>query len=207
MITLGHKRGTIMAQTTNQQKTTAVESNTASSASAGESAQSPTTQQGTLQKIEKTTSEKVITSSDWLSVSVTLWPIVAAMVLVIFRKQVASLLQDLAGFTFGSFALKLRRRVSKVAQADQLEKIGSLSAYDLKFFFVMASQSWKIESVNWKFDIHENLKLHEKLEQVGLIVIKNKDSALGDNNVLAHLTPFGEELYQELTSLISESLR
>ncbi|MBW2739515.1 MAG: hypothetical protein JRE64_11855 [Deltaproteobacteria bacterium] len=196
-----------MAQTTNQQKPTAVESNTATFASAGASAQSPTTQQGTLQKIEKTTSEKVITSSDWLSVSVTLWPIVAAIVLVIFRKQVASLLQDLAGFTFGSFALKLRCRVSKVAQADQLEKIRSLSAYDLKFFFVMASQSWKIKKVDWSFDVHENLKLHEKLEQVGLVVIKNKDSALIDNKVNALLTPFGEELYQELTSLISESLR
>jgi hypothetical protein len=38
----------------------------------------PTTQQGTIHNIEKTVSEKVITSNDWLSVSITLWPVAFA---------------------------------------------------------------------------------------------------------------------------------
>ena len=176
-----------------------------------ESTEAPTTvaapQQGTLQKIEKTTSEKVITSGDWFSVSITLWPLVAIIALLVFRKQLASVFGDLAGFTFGSFSLKLRRRMSKVAERDQLDKLKSLSAYDLKFFFVMASQSWKIKKVEWSFDVYESLKLHQKLETAGLVVIQNRTSAIRDNNVDARLTPFGEELYQELSSLISESLR
>ena len=196
-----------MAIPVDQLKPTAVESNTAAPTSTGTSSLVSTTQQGTLQKIEKTTSEKVITSSDWLSVSVTLWPVVAVIGLFIFRKQIASLLRDLAGFTFGSFSLKLRHRMSKVAEKDQFEKIKSLSAYDLKFFFVLASQSWKIKKVEWNFDVHETLKLHEKLEKAGLVVILNKDSAVKEKNVIAHLTSLGEELYQELVSLVSESLR
>jgi len=195
-----------MAEPANQLRATAAQSR-ASTPASGTSTAVTAPQQGTLQKIEKTTSEKVITSSDWLSVSITLWPLVALIGLIILRKQVASLLQDLAGFTFGSFSLKLRRRMSKFVERDQFEKIKALSAYDLKFFFVMASQSWKIKKVDWGFDVHENLKLHEKLEEAGLVVIHNKDSAIRDESVKALLTPFGEELYQELASLIAESLR
>lgn len=165
------------------------------------------TQQRTLQTIEKTTREKVIKNNDWLSVSVTLWPIAVVIILMLFYKQVASVLQDLAGFTFGSFSLKLRRRMSNVVPVGQFEKVKSLSASHLKLFFVIGSQSWKIKKVEWNFDIHESLKLHEKLEEVGLIVIKNKDSALNQGNVDSKLTDFGEEMYQELASLLSESIR
>jgi hypothetical protein len=162
---------------------------------------------GTLQKIEKIISEKEINNNNWVSLNITLWPIVAVFVLFIFKKQFAAILHDLAGFTFGSFSVKLRRRMSKVADEHQIEKIKLLSAYDLKIFFVIASQSWKIEKVIWKFSTHESLKVHEKLEDVGLLIIHNKSTAIQENVVKATLTHFGEELYQEISSLISESLR
>lgn len=196
-----------MTDSANQLQTTVAQKHTGTPAFTETSTVTTVLQQGTLQTVEKTTTEKEITSSDWLSVSITLWPLVAVIGLALFRKQVASLLEDLAGLTFGNFSLKLRRCMTKIAERDQFEKIKAFSAYDLKFFFVVASQSWQIGNVDWRIDVHESLMLHEKLEAAGLVVIKNKASAINDKKVVAKLTPLGEDLYQELSSLISESLR
>lgn len=61
--------------------------------------------------------------------------------------------------------------MGKVELQDQLEKLKALNASDLKFFFAVASLSWKIKSVEWKYDINENLELSEKLEEAGLVTI------------------------------------
>jgi hypothetical protein len=49
--------------------------------------------------------------------------------------------------------------------------------------------------------------LHKKLEDAGLISIKNKETALQDNKVDCQLKSIGEDLYSELASLISESIK
>lgn len=49
--------------------------------------------------------------------------------------------------------------------------------------------------------------MHKKLEDAGLISIKNKETALRDNKVDCQLTSLGEDLYSELASLVSESIK
>jgi hypothetical protein len=95
----------------------------------------------------------------------------------------------------------------KTATHEQYDQLKNLSAFDLKFFFAIASQSWRIHAITWKFDARQSLENHLKLESAGLLAISNKGTALTDGNVNAVLTPLGEEFYQELTSLIAQSIR
>jgi len=99
--------------------------------------------------------------------------------------------------------LKKRLKISD----EKYEKMKSLTSRDIKFFFSVASQSWKIKKVEWNFDIQESFTLHKKLEEAGLVSIKNKETALQDNLVNCQLTSLGEDLYSELASLISESIK
>ena len=134
--------------------------------------------------------------------TITLWPIVATLIVILFRKQIARILSDLGAIGFGSFSLQLRRRISKSTDPEQYARIRQLSSFDLKFFLAIASQSWRIERITWKMDTEESLRCHEKLEAAGLIKISERDPP-----VTSTLTQFGEEFYSELTSLIAESIR
>jgi hypothetical protein len=166
-----------------------------------------TTQQGTIQNIEKTVSEKVITNCDWLTVSITLWPIAFVIAIIIFKNQIASILEDVANLKFGNFSLTLRSRIRKMVPEERFDNIKALNATDLKVFFVLGSQFWKIKAVTWNFETQELLASQEKLEKAGLIVIKNKASAVSENDIKFDITEFGREFYQQLASLISEFIQ
>lgn len=161
--------------------------------------------QETIKEIIAKPVEKQGSYLNWLSIQITLWPFIILIIFIVFRKQIRSILSQISEFSFGSLSIKLRKRL-KISK-DKYIKIQNLTARDIKFFFVVASQSWKIESVKWKLDIKENLALHIKLEDAGLISIKNKNTAVSDKNVDCELTSLGEDLYSELTSLISESIK
>ncbi len=155
----------------------------------------------------KAVTEKVVKESGWATVSVTLWPVAALLIALLFRKQLGRILDDLGSVTFGSFTFRLRRRMAKSTTPEQYERMSRLNSYDLKFFFVLASQSWQIKQVTWKLDPSDSLRVHEKLESVGLITILNRETAVADTSVNSKLTPLGEDFYAEITSLIAESIR
>ncbi len=141
---------------------------------------------------------------NWFSIQITLWPILLGVFIWLFRKQIEEMIKSISYIRFGNFAFRLRRRMK--LSDEMFLKIKNLNSIDLQFFFIVASQSWKIEKVNWKINIDENIERHKKLENIGLIKISNLDSAKKDNNVNAALTAIGEEFYNELSSLISESI-
>ena len=114
------------------------------------------------------------------------------------------MIKNISDIRFGNFALRLRRRMK--LSDEMFLKIKNLNSTDLKFFFIVASQSWKIKKGDWKIKIDENIELHKKLEAVGFIKINNLDSAKKDNNIDTTLTATGEEFYNELSSLVSESI-
>jgi len=140
-----------------------------------------------LKTVETTsTVEKIHEGSGWFTVSVTMWPLVVLAICLLFRKQLTSLLADLSGITFGSFSLKLRRRILKFADEEQYEKIKRLSAHDLKYFFIVASQSWKIDKVDWRTDPQTNREMHSRLENAGLITISPRDRAIAPKWVVCY---------------------
>ena len=137
--------------------------------------------------------------------NISFWPLLLLVFIIIFWKQIGNILSQLSEFSFGSLSIKLRKRLK--ISVEKYEKIKNLTSRDIKFFFVVASQSWKIKSVNWNLDIKENIDLHKKLEDARLISIKNEETTLRDNKVDCQLTSLGEDLYSELASLISESIK
>lgn len=135
---------------------------------------------------------------------ITLWPIIAIIVLIVWRKNISNILCQISELSFGDLSIKLRRSL-KIPK-EEYEKIKSLTSNDVKFFFAVASQSWEIDKVTWKLNIEENLTMHKKLESAGLVSIKNKTTAIQDNKVDSQLTSLGEEFYLQLTLLISDSI-
>jgi len=140
-----------------------------------------------------------------INTSITLWPIMTIILFLVFRKPIQNTLNQISEFSFGSFSIKLKNRLK--VSGDKYREIQALTARDLKFFLAIASQSWEMDSVKWKLSIEDNLVLHEKLESAGLVSIKNKNTAISEKNVDSKLTALGEELYSELTSLISEFIK
>lgn len=141
---------------------------------------------------------------NWFSIQITLWPILLGIAIFLFKKQIGDMVKNISEITFGSFALKLRKRMKLSDEA--FLKIKMLNGSELKFFFIIASQSHEIGKVTWKIGIDENIRLHEKLKNVGLIEINNLDSAKEKRTIDAKLTALGEDFYNELSSLISESI-
>jgi hypothetical protein len=167
------------------------------------------TNQVTMHTVQTTNTKETIKEAapDWLHVTVTLWPVVVIIAMICFYRQVAQLLQDLAGLTFGSFSLKLRKRVSKFTDSEQYSKVQQLSAYDLKCFFIVASQSWRVKKVEWNMPVQDMFAVQQRLQGAGLVRINNMESAIKEGNVDSIVTPFGDDFYQELTSVIAESIR
>ena len=124
--------------------------------------------------------------------------VIFLFIIFYFNKQIKELLHKLSIIKVGSFEIQIKEKL----RSAKIDSVYNLTSHELKFFLAIASQSWKVKSINWGLSESDNIDLHKKLELNGLYKIIKTNGG----NVDGTMTKEGIELYDVIIEVIHNNI-